>query len=99
MKNNIEKEIKLLEQKAHFKLTSEERIKFEKELIEFKEAFKSFDTLELNDIEEAYLPFEITSTYLRDDNIIENNSWDFLKNSKKFCGGFISLEGDKESEK
>lgn len=90
---NIENEIEILEQKAKFKLTQTERNKFRGDLERFKKAFKLFESINLDDgVEEAYTPFKITNTFLRDDEYVENNSLNFLKNSKKFKEGFIVIK-------
>lgn len=91
---DIKKEIELLENKVRFKLIDEERIRFEEDLNDLKKAFKLFEKINVENIEEAYGPFKIENEFLRDDEYVENNSWNFLKNSKKFKDGYILLEGD-----
>ena len=94
----LEERIKFLMEKAKFKLSDEELIKFTKDLKNFNQALKVLDSFDLDNIEETRQPFDKVENYLRDDNIVDNNNWNFIKNASNSKDGYIFLENIKEEK-
>ncbi len=89
---DINKEINLLEKKVKFKLSDEEKKQFIKDLKNFRNAINIFDKFDLSNTKESFNPLNVYNSYLREDDKYENNSFNFLENSKKSKDNFIFLK-------
>lgn len=89
---NIIDEIKRLEKLARFKLTEQERKNLAPLMLDFIDEIKNLEKIDVSNTKEAISPFNVDSEDgLREDEIIENNSKNFLKESKNSRDGFIVL--------
>lgn len=98
---NYKNKIEFLLEKAKFNLTNEEKVKFEKDLIDFKDAISIFDNFDLEDVEAIRKPFVKSENFLREDIPetdleSEENYKIIMKNASNTKDGYILLKkGDK----
>lgn len=88
--------INFLLEKSHLKLTSEEFKSFEKDLVSFQNDLKILDNYDVKNVEPLRQPFEKNESILRDDNIVENNSYRIIENASNSKDGYILLTDKKE---
>lgn len=85
--------------KVKFRLTAGERVRFERDLKNFKDSLLIFDEFDLKDIEPMRTPFENIYGSLRED-ILEDSSKSkeneklIFKNASSIKDGYIFLEKD-----
>ncbi len=87
--------IEFMLSKAKFKLTEEEKIKFEKDLETFENQLKELDKFDLSDVRPIATPFVKYESILRDDEDVINNSDKILENASNTKDGYILLEKEK----
>ncbi len=85
--------IEFLLGKSKFKLTEEEKTKFEKDLDVFVEQLKYLDEFNLEGVHPQVAPFQKKENILRDDETYSSNKSDIiLDNASKVKNGYIFLE-------
>lgn len=92
---DIKERIEFLIKKAKFELTDEEKVRFEEDLLKFKENLKLFEDFDLSNVQPSRLPFEDYKESLREDDHIVNNNEYILKNASKTEKEYIVLEDKK----
>ena len=95
----IEERIEFLMSKAKFELSKEDLSKFTKDLNIFVENVKVLDTFDLENVKPIRQPFEKSENLLRDDEVVNNNHWNFIENAPSSKDGYILLSNSKKGNK
>ncbi len=84
--------IEFLVTKSKFKLTEEEKNKFENDLDIFEEQLKDLDKINLEGVRPIATPFVKFESDLRDDDNVVNKSEMILENASNTKDGYIILK-------
>ncbi len=89
--------IDFLLEKSKFRLTEEEKSRFEQDLDTFIEQLKFLEEFNLEGVEPQVTPFEKNETILRPDvEVDKNNKEIILHNASKTKDGYIFLEKEEK---
>ncbi len=84
--------IDFLIEKSKFRLTEEEKAKFENDLEIFILQLKELDDFDLTDVKPIVTPFVEYENNLRDDDIVINKTEKILDNASNTKDGYILLK-------
>ena len=91
---SIRDEILELAKKARVRMTEEEMVIYEKQLLEYRKGIEIFNKMDLSNYEPASYPFEVETSDLRSDDLVSDNPTGLIEKVNESKDGYVVFKGD-----